>query len=61
MLIAYVVKTVCHLALGAYMLRSNIKVRSASAPFVLYGLSCSSITLDYSAIAWTARLPLKTS
>ena len=59
MLIAYVVKTVCHLALGAYMLRSNIKVRSA--PFVLHALSYSSITLDYSAIAWTARLPRRTS
>lgn len=40
MLAAYVVKTVCHLALGAYMLRSNIKVHHAL--FVLGILSLSS-------------------
>lgn len=28
MFIGYIIKTVCHLALGAYMLWSNIKVRS---------------------------------
>ena len=40
MLAAYVVKTVCHLALGVYMLRSNLKVRHAF--FVLFMLPLSS-------------------